>query len=363
MIDFNGVIFGTCLFIASFMSGLRKPVIRELVGQSSSKVSMNNQECALIDFLLPSKDTEIIQNLANDEIIAKSVAGGPCKKIYVNIQADESSSTSQVLNYMSKLYSTIWNEAALQSALDIECYIVSDLLGQEGTLTRKDILLLPELRYFATTGEESIEQFTKLRANANLPPVECTNVNATVQPLFDEYALQPSITVLDAPHEQQPRDLPKFSVVALGGTFDKLHFGHCKLLTLASLCCTDTLLVGITSDSMLTKKSHASKISPFAQRKNGVQNFLGNAKISERLKVDLIEINDPFGPTVTNPDIDAIIVSSETIRGAFKINRIRAEKGMKRLHILVTYRTDPVVLSSTFIRESKSRSVDGSLDS
>ena len=51
-------------------------------------------------------------------------------------------------------------------------------------------------------------------------------------------------------------------------------------------------------------------------------------------------IIDPFGPTITEPKIDAIVVSSETIFGAFKINKIRIEKNMRPLSILVSDRND-----------------------
>ena len=41
--------------------------------------------------------------------------------------------------------------------------------------------------------------------------------------------------------------------------------------------------------------------------------------------------------------------------GAFKINDIRVEKGMKPLDLLIVRRTDATVLSSTFIREKIQR--------
>ena len=36
----------------------------------------------------------------------------------------------------------------------------------------------------------------------------------------------------------------------------------------------------------------------------------------------LQELSDPFGPTITDPSIQAIVVSSETLPGARKINRL-----------------------------------------
>ena len=48
--------------------------------------------------------------------------------------------------------------------------------------------------------------------------------------------------------------------------------------------------------------------------------------------------------------IEALIVSSETIKGALKINEIRKEKGFAPLNILVSRRSNAATLSSTFVR-------------
>ena len=69
------------------------------------------------------------------------------------------------------------------------------------------------------------------------------------------------------------------------------------------------------------------------------------------LKTDVIEISDPFGPTITDERIDAIVVSSETISGAYKINEIRKSKGYPELSVGILRRADTATLSSTFIRK------------
>ena len=174
----------------------------------------------------------------------------------------------------------------------------------------------------------------------------------TIKQLLIDYRSQAKVLVLDSFYEEQEADYPVYTKLSLGGTFDHLHYGHRKLLTLALLCCKKELVIGITSSMMLTKKSHQSIIHSFSERKNAVEFFIKTLK--PNMKTVLIELNDPFGPTITDPDIDAILVSSETIRAAFKINRIRQEKGYKLLDILVTYRTDSVILSSSFIRDKLS---------
>lgn len=50
-------------------------------------------------------------------------------------------------------------------------------------------------------------------------------------------------------------------------------------------------------------------------------------------------------------ELDAIIVSLETIAGAKLINKVREEKSMKPLTIFTVNRSSRYILSSTFIRQ------------
>ncbi len=53
---------------------------------------------------------------------------------------------------------------------------------------------------------------------------------------------------------------PLYSSVCVGGTFDMMHYGHRKLLTLAVSSVrpgTGRLHVGVKSDDMLTRKAYA----------------------------------------------------------------------------------------------------------
>jgi phosphopantetheine adenylyltransferase len=109
--------------------------------------------------------------------------------------------------------------------------------------------------------------------------------------------------------------------------------------------------VGITADNMLTKKTHSEEIQKFPERFANVQNFL--QLIHSTLSLNLVEITDPFGPAITDAKIQALIVSSETIAGGFKINEIRTSKNMKRLDLIVISRSDSAILSSTFLRKQR----------
>ncbi len=56
--------------------------------------------------------------------------------------------------------------------------------------------------------------------------------------------------------EDPAASIPLFHRVACGGTFDRFHNGHRKLLTLAAGCCEPggTLTVGVTDNAMSSKK-------------------------------------------------------------------------------------------------------------
>lgn len=49
--------------------------------------------------------------------------------------------------------------------------------------------------------------------------------------------------------------------------------------------------------------------------------------------IEIVEINDPFGPTITNPQIQALVVSEETRGGGLMVNQKRREKGWSELDV------------------------------
>lgn len=53
-----------------------------------------------------------------------------------------------------------------------------------------------------------------------------------------------------------------------------MHLGHRLLLTQACLVTKTTLHVGVTTDALLTKKSYANFIEPYADRVAQVKDFM-----------------------------------------------------------------------------------------
>lgn len=77
---------------------------------------------------------------------------------------------------------------------------------------------------------------------------------------------------------------------------------------------------------------------------------LTDRTLNPQLQIRIEEITDPFGPPAVEEAFDAIVVSSETVAGAEKINQLRAQKGFRPLAVAVTRRMAVATLSSTYLR-------------
>ena len=140
----------------------------------------------------------------------------------------------------------------------------------------------------------------------------------------------------------------KYKIVAVGGTFDHFHRGHEKLLNKAFEI-GDYIMVGVTSNEFGGRKGN---IEPCSKRMSELEEFL--QKFDSRYTVKRLE--EPYGPTIHDPQIDAIVVSRETEPVAHKINEIRYEKGINPLKIFVidwVLAEDGKPISSTRIRNGE----------
>lgn len=64
-------------------------------------------------------------------------------------------------------------------------------------------------------------------------------------------------------------------------------------------------------------------IEPYELRAAKLREFLEDVKPS--LCYDIVPLADPFGPSVTDPDLQCLVVSEETRRGGEAVNRKRLE--------------------------------------
>jgi pantetheine-phosphate adenylyltransferase len=88
------------------------------------------------------------------------------------------------------------------------------------------------------------------------------------------------------------------------------------------------VVIGLTSDSFASHKIHP--IRPFATRKADLERYLSPAFPSTDWSVE--PLNDRYGSAI-DADFDALIVSEETLKVAVDINKLRREKGRKKVDI------------------------------
>mmetsp|Transcript_30753 Transcript_30753/g.43653 ORF Transcript_30753/g.43653 Transcript_30753/m.43653 type:complete len:451 (-) Transcript_30753:342-1694(-) len=158
-----------------------------------------------------------------------------------------------------------------------------------------------------------------------------------------------------------------FQSVAVGGTFDGMHYGHRKLLTLAVSSVTPQtgkLLIGVTVDEMLQHKQFSELIPPFEQRIAGVREFVHRLAPGIKNRVRVVPISDSYGPpgSKDGAHFDALVLSHETLENGYQLNKHRVDKlGMPPLTLLCTRRTEAYGMSSTTLRKLRNQENDAGL--
>ncbi|KAG2158463.1 uncharacterized protein EDB93DRAFT_671313 [Suillus bovinus] len=155
-----------------------------------------------------------------------------------------------------------------------------------------------------------------------------------------------------------------YPVVALGGTFDHLHAGHKILLSMAAWIASSKVIIGITDDELLKNKSNKHVLQSMTVRIERTRSFLQFFRPD--LEYEFVAIRDVYGPTGWDPNIQALVVSVETLAGAESIDKKRSAESLPPLRTFVidvisseSEKLDhedmemlkQTKLSSTFIRE------------
>lgn len=114
----------------------------------------------------------------------------------------------------------------------------------------------------------------------------------------------------------------------IGGTFDNFHKGHEELLRVAFEI-SDYVVIGISSDQF-AQRFRTGEVESFKMRSDVVKHF--SDQFGKEYKT--LEINDFYGPSTTDPDLKAIVVSEETSLRAKEINAVRVKKGLNKLIVV-----------------------------
>ncbi|MCH2402700.1 MAG: pantetheine-phosphate adenylyltransferase [Candidatus Nitrosopelagicus sp.] len=149
--------------------------------------------------------------------------------------------------------------------------------------------------------------------------------------------------------------MESFDLVAMGGTFDIIHSGHMALLNKAFSISTK-VIIGVTSDQLAVKKGknpendYSKRISLL--KSTIEENFPDSA-------YEISKLENEFGPAVLEESVKALIVSEETSDKGTLLNKLRAERNLPPVKIVVV----PIVLAKDGKAISTTRIKNSEIDS
>jgi pantetheine-phosphate adenylyltransferase len=142
--------------------------------------------------------------------------------------------------------------------------------------------------------------------------------------------------------------MSKFSLVAMGGTFDIIHRGHFTLLSNA-FDIADKVIIGITSDEFATKKGKIPT-NKYDQR---FENLISTiSKEFPNASFEISKLENDFGPAVLEKGVEALVVSDETS------NELRLKKNLPPVQVV----TVPMFLAKDGTRISTTRIKNSEID-
>jgi cytidyltransferase-like protein len=144
-----------------------------------------------------------------------------------------------------------------------------------------------------------------------------------------------------------------FKTVAVGGTFDEFHKGH-RALLMKAFDVGERVLIGLCSDKLVESLTKPHVTAPYKLRLKELTDFLRKKGLLNR--AEIMPLNDPFGVTLSEGCVEALVVSRETEHMAIKINEERSRRGLAPLQTVVIDMVpseDCVSISTTRIRRGE----------
>jgi pantetheine-phosphate adenylyltransferase len=148
--------------------------------------------------------------------------------------------------------------------------------------------------------------------------------------------------------------MSKFSLVAMGGTFDIIHKGHLTLLSNA-FDISDKVIIGITSDEFAVKKGKIPT-NKYDQRFENLTSVL--TKEFPNTSFEISKLENDFGPAVLEKGVEALVVSDETSNQGTILNELRAKKNHPPVQVV----TVPMFLAKDGTRISTTRIKNSEID-
>jgi cytidyltransferase-like protein len=144
-----------------------------------------------------------------------------------------------------------------------------------------------------------------------------------------------------------------YQKAAVGGTFDHLHAGHQALIDKAFEV-AEKVVIGILSLPHESNKAYFHAIESYEKRLDTVKQYIEHKYDANR--AEIIQLNDAYGPTLTDTKLDCLIISKMTKKSAQELNHKRIQNRLPKLAIIeidTQYDQAGKSISSTSIRRGK----------
>ena len=148
--------------------------------------------------------------------------------------------------------------------------------------------------------------------------------------------------------------MSKFSLVAMGGTFDIIHKGHLTLLSNA-FGISNKVIIGLTSDE-LAKKKGKFPTNKYEKRYENLIKII--SKKFPNTSFQISKLDDDFGPAVLEKGVEALVVSDETSNQGNMLNKLRKKRNLPPIKII----TIPMFLAKDGTRISTTRIKNSEID-
>ena len=149
--------------------------------------------------------------------------------------------------------------------------------------------------------------------------------------------------------------MSRFSLVAMGGTFDIIHRGHITLLSNAFEV-SDKVIIGLTSDEF-AKKRGKTLVNNYEKRLANLTETIFREFPNSSFQIS--KLDNDFGPAVLEPEVQALVVSDETSSQGDALNDLRAQKNLSPVEVI----TVPMHLAKDGSRISTTRIKNSEIDS
>lgn len=148
--------------------------------------------------------------------------------------------------------------------------------------------------------------------------------------------------------------MSQFTLVAMGGTFDIIHKGHLTLLSKA-FSISSNVIIGLTSDELAEKRGKKT-LNNYKKRHERLTNVIKTNFPNHLFQIS--KLDNDFGPAVLEENVQALVVSDETGNQGEILNRLRKEKSLSPVKIVIV----PMVLAHDGNRISTTRIKNSEID-